>query len=54
MHGPLPARLIGRSANGDFTDPDDLELALVKGANFIRRFKALESNVQHWFRPFTY
>jgi serine/threonine protein kinase len=26
---------------------------LSKGANFIRRFKALESNVQHWFRPFT-
>ena len=41
---PLPARLVGGTANSHSSEVHQLETAFLKHANFIGRFETLENN----------
>jgi hypothetical protein len=47
VEGPLPAGLVGGTADGQAPDADDFENAFFEGADFIRGFETFEDGVEH-------
>src|SRR6266481_9701828 len=45
MQRPSPAWFIGRAANRHAAYPNNLELALVKGSNFVRLLEPLQHHI---------
>src|ERR1700756_3636335 len=48
MERPSPAWFVGRAANRHAADPNNLELALLKSANFIGLLKPLQDHIHIW------
>jgi hypothetical protein len=45
MERPSPALFIGRAADRHAADPNNLELALLKGSNFVGLLKTLQHHI---------